>query len=138
MRLAMTVLGLSTAIGLACCGPSATQGGFDSANPAARMYAIEQAAREGDQSAIRDLIEQLDSDDPAVRLLAISALERLTGETYGYRQYDSPAQRREAIARWVAAENAGEIHPRMPSSATVTPASSGSQSSPAGSAEDHG
>lgn len=106
------------------------------------MYAITQAAREHDQSTIRDLIEQLDSDDPAVRLLAISTLERLTGETYGYRQYDPTWQRREAIARWVAAENAGTIPRRSPAAVNATSASTpdsiSREHSPAVPAEDHG
>jgi hypothetical protein len=97
------------AVVLSGCGPAATDGGFDSANPAARMYAIEEAARSGDHSAIDSLIEQLDSDDPAVRFLAITTLQRLTGKTFGYRHYDDAAARREAIARWVAAYQAGEI-----------------------------
>jgi len=91
------------------CGPSATDGGFESANPAARMYAIEQAARENDRSAIPCIIEQLDCDDPAVRLLAITTLERMTGQTYGYRHYDDAPERRAAIARWEQAEHSGEI-----------------------------
>ncbi len=85
------------------CGPSATEARFDSANPAARLYAIERAARAGDITAAANIVEQLDSDDPAVRLLAIAALERLTGETYGYLHYDPPHMRRPAIRRWVEA-----------------------------------
>jgi HEAT repeat protein len=104
------------------CAPSATEGGFDSPNPAARMYAIEIAARDGDQQAVKQIIESLDSDDPAVRLLAISTLERLTGETYGYRQYDPPLQRREAIDRWKAAYESGEVHPASGATDGSTPA----------------
>ena len=89
-----------------CAAPSASEGGFDSANPAAKLYAIEAAAREGDQSAIPNIIEQLDSDDPVVRLMAIGALERLTGETHGYRYDDDVEVRRAAIRRWVDAYGA--------------------------------
>jgi len=96
---------------LAACAPSATTGDFDSPNPASRLYAIEQAARSGDRSAIGNLVESLDSDDPAVRLLAIATLQRLTGQTYGYRHYDPVLERREAIARWKTAMNSGEIMP---------------------------
>ena len=68
---------------------------------------IERAMRTSDRSAIPKIIQQLDSDDPAVRLLAISALERLTGETRGYR-YDDPRYLRDsAIHRWVDASAAG-------------------------------
>lgn len=94
------ILAASVAL-LAACAPSATEGGFESANPAARLYAIERAAEQNDQSAVPHLVEQLDADDPAVRFLAITTLERLTDETFGYRYYDSPWERRAAIDRWV-------------------------------------
>ena len=87
-------------LAVAGCGQSATEGGFDAANPAARMYATEQAARAGDTSAIERIVEQLDSDDPATRWLAIRSLEHLTGRTNGYDYTDPPAERREAINRW--------------------------------------
>lgn len=82
------------------CGPSAMQGGFDSPNPAAKLYAIEYAVRSGDTHAIDDLVVLLDSDDPATRLMAIVALERLTGEDHGYRFDDDVATRNAAILRW--------------------------------------
>jgi hypothetical protein len=101
MRLFCGVILASGTGVLVSCAPSATEGGFDSANPAARLYAIEQAATEHDQSAVPHLVEQLDADDPAVRFLAITALERLTDETLGYRYYDPPWERQVAIDRWV-------------------------------------
>ena len=101
---------LAAVLSMAACGPPAIDGGFDSANPAAKMYAIEYAARRGDRSAIPRIIEQLESDDPAVRSLAISSLYRLTGQTYGYHDYDPPEQRREAIARWIQADQNGELN----------------------------
>jgi hypothetical protein len=88
---------------MTACGPSATKGGFDSPNPAARIYAIENAARTGDRSAVKEIVELLDSDDPAVRFVAIATLKRLTGQTFGYRDFDPPVLRRQAIARWVEA-----------------------------------
>lgn len=105
---------------LASCGPAATKGGFDSPNPAAKMYAIEQAARAGDRSAIRSIVEQLESDDPAVRCLAIATLKRLTGETFGYRDFDPPEQRRAAVERWLAAVESGQVpEPSNPNSSTA-------------------
>ena len=93
---------------LACaCAPPATKGGFDSPVPAARMTAIRKAAQAGDLTAIRQIVEQLDCADPAVRILAISALERLTGATYGYRFDDPPYLRRAAIKRWQEALGSG-------------------------------
>jgi HEAT repeat protein len=64
------------------------------------MYATEQAAREGDTAAIERIIEQLDSDDPAVRWLAIRSLEHLTGRTNGYDHAAPEDERRAAIDRW--------------------------------------
>jgi len=100
-----------------CSGPPATRGGFDSDNPSAKIYAIERAAHANDTSAIRDIIPELGSDDPAVRLVAIETLERMTGQTYGYHHYDPPLERRAAIARWVSALEKGEIPVRTQASA---------------------
>jgi hypothetical protein len=105
---------------LAACGPSATAGGFDSANPAGKLYAIEQAARTQDRAAIPRIIEQLASDDPAVRAVAIATLQKLTGETYGYRDYDPPSQRQAAIDRWIDALRADAI-PVSPHASTIVP-----------------
>ena len=94
---------------LVSCGASPTAGGFDAASPAARSKAIQTAAITGDLSAISKIVEQLDADDPAIRMLAIEALERLTGETYGYKHYDPAYARREAIAKWVNAVQSGTV-----------------------------
>jgi hypothetical protein len=93
------------------CAPPATEGGFDSGNPAAKIYAIEEAVRAGDRShpTLRAIVEQLDSDDPAVQFAAASALYRLTGQTHGYRLADPPEQRRRAADRWVRALEADTL-----------------------------
>lgn len=109
MRLVRLVAASILLVAPAACGPAATAGGFDSANPAAKMYAIEEAARTNDRAAIPRIVEQLESDDPAVRSLAISALRRLTGETFGYRDFDPPAARQAAVERWVRAVLADDI-----------------------------
>ena len=77
-------------------------GGFGSPEPGARLVAIMQAAHDRDQSAIPHLIESLDSDDSAVRLMAIGTLEELTGQTLGYRHEDPLWRRDQAVDRWVA------------------------------------
>ena len=101
-----TVACTAALLGTACAGPpAASEGDFDSPSPGARMYAIEEAIRQGDTSKTPQLVEQLDCDDPAVRMLAISALQRLTGVTYGYHYDDPPYIRRAAIQRWVDAVN---------------------------------
>ncbi|MCP3906033.1 MAG: hypothetical protein GY715_20620 [Planctomycetes bacterium] len=89
---------------LAACAPPPDRG-FESAVPRDRMRAIARAVAEEDRSpeTIRRLVEQLDSADPAVRMMAIAALERLTDEELVYEHHDEPAERRTRI-RGVAAQ----------------------------------
>ena len=102
----MTVIRLSLLLVLGSvvsCGQPATSGGFDSPIPAARLHALRQAARSGDRSSLKRIVELLDSDDAAVRLLAILTLERLTGETYGYHHYAPRWDREASIRLWINA-----------------------------------
>ena len=78
-----------------------TPDGFDELAPEGRINAIVRTAKDRDRSRVPELISQLDSDDPAVRMLAIRALERITGETMGYDHAASPRRRDEAVRRWV-------------------------------------
>ena len=96
----------------AACAPSALDGGFDSPNPAAQIYATREAAREGDRSheTLRHVVEQLDSHDPAVRMVSIATLEHLTGETFGYHHDDPVLERRAAIRRWTEYLDDGAPH----------------------------
>jgi len=68
------------------------------------MDAVVEAAAKNDQSpaTIRSLIEQLDSFDPAMRMLSIRTLERLTGQTLGYDTTAPDWDRNLAVERWVA------------------------------------
>lgn len=84
---------------LAACAPSMPRG-FNSPEPGVRIDAIVEAARRGDPAAVPSLVRMLDSDDPATRLLAIRALERITGTTYGYDHSAPETERREAVRRW--------------------------------------
>jgi HEAT repeat protein len=102
----LTILYMGT---LGACAPKASEGGFNSANPAAKLYAIVEAGRQRDTAAIPHLIEQLDSDDPAVRLYTIIALERITGTRLDYSPYDPPALRTAAQRRWYEQYQAGEL-----------------------------
>jgi hypothetical protein len=85
---------------LSACAPPVSRGGFDAPDPASKIYAIETAMRSQDRHAVPQIVEQLNNDDPAVRMLAASALEQLTGQTLGYDYSDPPDARREAIRRW--------------------------------------
>jgi hypothetical protein len=73
---------------------------FDSPDSAARLRAIQKAAADDDRSSIPKLIEMLDSDDPAVRLLSIRTLESMTGQTLGYDPIAPSYERTPAVNRW--------------------------------------
>ena len=67
------------------------------------------------------LIGALESDDAAERMLAITALERITGETFGYDFAAPRAERTAAIGRWLEWRRAGHANettrPRGPGAA---------------------
>ncbi len=88
----------------ACAAPP-PRNDFSTPDTASRIKSIETAARDNDASNVRQIVEQLDADDPAVRLKAILALKSLTGETNGYHYDDPPSMRKHAIKRWVAYVN---------------------------------
>lgn len=75
---------------------------LDSSDPQARVQALTRVWSSPAESDIPALIEALGSADPAQRMMAIHTLERITGETLGYRHYDEAWRRREAIERWRA------------------------------------
>ncbi|GJM17795.1 MAG: hypothetical protein DHS20C14_00080 [Phycisphaeraceae bacterium] len=73
---------------------------FDAPAPNKRLDAIVGAAGGTDQVSLDGLVGQLESTDPAARVLAIQALERRTGETLGYAHSDPAWKRRAAVDRW--------------------------------------
>jgi len=91
------LLGL-TAIGAGC---QPIQTGFDSPAPTKRIDAIVGASELQDTESLGRLIEQLESEDPAARMLAIRALESRTGATLGYNHAAPRWQRIEAVNRWI-------------------------------------
>ena len=96
-------------IALPGCTPPVSEGGFDAADPGSKLYAIRRADSPDDADKIPDLIAQLNSDDPAVRMYAIVALERVTGTRLDYDPY-APAHKRDAAVRqWADAYENGTI-----------------------------
>ena len=69
-------------------------------DPSVKIPAIKKAVRKRDRAAVRQLVAELDSDDPAVRFYAISGLERMTGERFGYDYYSDETGRTPAVTRW--------------------------------------
>lgn len=85
--------------GLACSAPrpAAT---VDAEDLDLRIIAIKQAAARNDVSVAPKLVEYLDSDDPALRLASIQALEKFAGDRFGYDYYMNEEQRKPALERW--------------------------------------
>ncbi len=81
----------------ACASPRPSITDDDSAS---KIRAMKSGVEKHDRSIIEPLINNLDSDDPAVRLYAIQALERLTNQTMDYQYYDDSIHRQPAIQRW--------------------------------------
>jgi hypothetical protein len=90
------ILAFST---LACRGTLPTPN-VAAEEPEARIPGIKHAAESRDRSSLPELIESLNDDDPAVRMFAIVALEKFSGDRFGYEYYLDEDRRKPAIARW--------------------------------------
>jgi hypothetical protein len=102
------------------CSVPPEQEGFASQSPQARARAVGTAVAAEDREAIPNLITMLGSDDPAHRMLAIRALEQMTGQTLGYVHTDPEPLREEAIAAWV--QWWAEAGDQAPEAGSVAPA----------------
>jgi hypothetical protein len=68
--------------------------------PSVRVGGIIEAARLKDEKSLAYLVDRLTDSETSVRFYAIKSLEKLTGQTMGYRHYEPPEQREKAVARW--------------------------------------
>lgn len=73
---------------------------FQNEDPSVRMQAISQAGKLKDSGSLPYLVDRLTDSERDVRFLAILALERITGETMGYRYYKPSQERAKAVQRW--------------------------------------
>ncbi|HVT89935.1 MAG TPA: hypothetical protein VHD56_13860 [Tepidisphaeraceae bacterium] len=71
-------------------------------DPSLKIPAIKAAADAKDSTQVVQLVKDLSNDDPAVRFYSIGALERLTGQTFGYQYFVDDDQRAPAVERWRA------------------------------------
>jgi hypothetical protein len=98
------------AVAAVCCCAALAAGGcgvfggvspnLRSVDPAEKIPGMKLAAEKNDRTALPALVAALDSNDPAERLFAIEALQRMTQQTFGYRYYDDDEERAPAVARW--------------------------------------
>lgn len=113
LRSGVVATALAAIVG--CASSRNTQ--LTSSYPLDRVQAAVRAADAGDSEAVDRLVTLLEDNDSAVRMYAIRALERLCGQTYGYRYYAAELERAEAVARWRTARQRGEVTVRASSAA---------------------
>jgi hypothetical protein len=86
-------------VGWSCTAPRPAPNIADP-DPQVKIAGIKQAAAKRDGSAVPALVEELNSDDPAVRFYAQEALQRITGEGFGYQFYLDEDERKPSLERW--------------------------------------
>jgi hypothetical protein len=94
---ARIILTLSAAAAVGCWHEPQTVSNPD---PADKIPAMKAAVQKDDRDVIPQIITDLGNDDPAVRLYAIEALRRLTGQDFGYQYFADEDHRKPAIERW--------------------------------------
>ena len=108
-----------------CSLPKMTRA-LNDTDPTAKIPAIKSSGASRNRESVTQLIDELESDDSAVRFYAIRALKDITGESFGYRYFDDELERRDEVARWRAwlAKETGQAVPAtVPASAPTTAAS---------------
>lgn len=103
-RLGLLALGL---LALSACAPDRPRplrpaDDLRDVNPTRRVQAVAECVRTRDVTQVDRLIDLLDDDDPAVRLMAGQALTDLTGRATGYQAHATPAERRAQVEDWRA------------------------------------
>lgn len=94
--LAIAVIGLS----LVGCRGAPVRPDVYASDPESRIAGLIAAAESDDPDMLAVLLEAMADDDTAVRMFAAESLRRRTAKDFGYRAYDPPARRDQAIARW--------------------------------------
>ncbi len=110
MRLSWTIAAVAPKTGLvlwlvcACvsCASPATNlyKRFEDQDPGVRLAAVVDAGNRKDPNAAPYLVDRLGDSETEVRFFAALALEKITGQTMGYRYYEPADRREEAIGRW--------------------------------------
>lgn len=73
---------------------------IQSEDPVERVRAVIHAGEIRDSRAVPLLVDRLDDEDEAVRVLAIVSLKKITGQDLGYYYYQPLVMRSVAVERW--------------------------------------
>ena len=101
--LSVTILGCAlVAACLSGCGPPAKSlyERMQAEDSQVRLDAVHEAGEKKDAKAAPYLVDRLTDTEPVVRMFAILALEKITGDRMGYEYYGPAAKRDEAVQRW--------------------------------------
>jgi len=86
------------------CGCAASNSALyrrlQSEDPDQRIRAAVRAAKSDDEKAVPYLVDRLEDSEEEVRFAAYMALKQITGKTMGWRYYEPPERRAEAVRRW--------------------------------------
>lgn len=82
------------------CAPTAYRARIQAPYSYDRILAIREAGERRDRQAVPLLVDRLEDEDAAVRFYTILALERITGERFGYRYENAATKNRAAVERW--------------------------------------
>lgn len=121
----------------ACRSPASARQQLTSSNPLDQVTAAVALAEARDPQAIHRLVALLEDRDRAVRMYAILALERLCGQTYGYKYYEAEASRAAAVRRWQNALRGGRVALLPDGGADATAAGGDAYGSAASDGKDH-
>ena len=83
-----------------CKASNHFRAGIQAENPGDRILAIHAAGEARDRQSVPLLVDRLEDEDEGVRFFAIQALERITGQRFGY-DYTKPSPTRaRAVEKW--------------------------------------
>jgi len=99
-RLAVLAAVLAFAVVAGCASVGPYRAAISSADVNERILGVRAAGQAGDRRAVPLLVDRLEDEDEAVRLFAIIALEKITGERFGYDYGKDSRGRAESVVRW--------------------------------------
>lgn len=73
---------------------------FEAPDAGSRIRAVIASVHHPTEDDLRGMVGGLGSDDPALRTLAIAAIQRSAGDRFGYDPWAPEGERWEAIGRW--------------------------------------
>jgi len=110
-RTALRVALAAAACGVGGCPKRPLAERIQSGDPRVRRAAIVEAGEKRDATVAPQLVTRLTDPEGDVRLVAILALERITGTRRGYRYQANELDREAAYQRWVQWLKAGRAQP---------------------------